>query len=101
MAKNDDDRLLVYQDLLKFYPGSVTAINNMAAIYLDKEQPAKSLELLKNLKTDSPEVLNNLAIAYAALEEEDKAIEILSRLSTDDAKYNLELLQPKTAKADN
>ena len=101
LAKNDDDRLLVYQDLLKFYPGSVTAINNMAAIYLDKEQPAKALELLKNLKTDSPEVLNNLAIAYAALEEEDKAIEILSRLSTDDAKYNLELLQPKTAKAAN
>ncbi|MBD5419066.1 MAG: tetratricopeptide repeat protein [Bacteroides sp.] len=99
LAKDDDDRLMVYQDLLKFFPESITAINNMAAIYLEKEQPAKAVELLKDLNSDSPEVLNNLAIAYAALEDEDKAIEILEKLSSEDAKYNLELLEPNSAKA--
>ena len=66
----------------------------MAAIYLENEQPAKAVELLRGINTDSPEILNNLAIAYAALEDEDKAVEILQRLSTEDAKFNLELLEP-------
>lgn len=101
LAVNDDDRLLVYRDLLEYYPESITAINNMAAIYLEKEHPEKAISLLKDLKTDSPEVLNNLAIAYAAMEDEEKAIGILSGLSTDDAKYNLELLQPSSASTNN
>lgn len=96
LAVNDDDRLLVYQDLLKFYPESITAINNMAAIYLERGEPAKALTLLKDLTTDSPEVLNNIAIAYAALENEEKAIKILSKLPSEDAIYNLELLQPSS-----
>lgn len=94
LAVNNDDRLLVYRDLLKFYPDCLAAINNMAAIYLENEQPAKAVELLRGINTDSPEILNNLAIAYAALEDEDKAVEILQRLSTEDAKFNLELLEP-------
>ncbi len=101
LSKDDDSRMLVYKDLIRYYPESIPALNNLAALNLEKGDAASAIALLKDLKTDSPEVLNNLAIAYPEIGEEEQALEILSGLSSEDARYNLDMLQPASARKSN
>lgn len=95
LVDSPDGKKEVYQVILKYFPQSQIAANNLAVLYLREGNSAKALETLAVLAEHSPEVLNTLAVGYVYADNYEKAIELLQDVELPEARYNLGLIKAK------
>jgi len=95
LMKSHDEKVEVYQTILKYFPQSQIAANNLAVLYLREGQTEKAQEVLKGLAQYSPEMLNSLAASYVYTNDYEKAIELLQEVDLPEARYNLGLIKAK------
>ena len=100
LADTHEKKKEVYMTILKYFPQSHVAANNLAVLYLREGNEKKALETLAGLKEHSPETLNTLAASYVYLADYERAIELLQEVELPEARYNLGLVKAKQRKLD-
>lgn len=100
LADTHEKKKEVYMTILKYFPQSHVAANNLAVLYLREGNEEKALETLAGLKEHSPETLNTLAASYVYLADYERAIELLQEVELPEARYNLGLVKAKQRKLD-
>ena len=85
----------VYRTVLRYFPQSLPAANNLAILLLREGKAYEAERVLKELESNSPEALNALAATYVYQNKYEEAVELLSRIAADDvqARYNLGLVR--------
>lgn len=100
LADTHEKKKEVYMTILKYFPQSHVAANNLAVLYLREGNEEKALETLAGLKEHSPETLNTLAASYVYRADYERAIELLQEVELPEARYNLGLVKAKQRKLD-
>lgn len=98
LAGTHDRKKEVYTTILKYFPQSHVAANNLAVLYLREGNEGKALEILDNLKEHSVETLNTLAASYVYKADYERAVELLQDVDLPEARYNLGLLKARQRK---
>ena len=98
LASDDKSRIQVYETILKYFPESDVAANNLAILYLNEDRTDDAHRVLENRKESTPEMLNTLAASYVFVENYERAIELLQNVGLSEARYNLGLLNAKQRK---
>ena len=98
LASDDKSRIQVYETILKYFPESDVAANNLAILYLNEDRTDDAHRVLENRKEYTPEMLNTLAASYVFVENYERAIELLQNVGLSEARYNLGLLNAKQRK---
>ncbi len=98
LAPTYEQKKEVYRTIMKYFPQSQTAANNLAVLYLREGNAEKAREVLAQLAKHSPEVLNTLAASYVYTDDYERAIELLQEVELPEARYNLGLLRAKQRK---
>lgn len=98
LAGTHDRKKEVYTTILKYFPQSHVAANNLAVLYLREGNEGKALETLDNLKEHSVETLNTLAASYVYKADYERAVELLQDVDLPEARYNLGLLKARQRK---
>lgn len=93
LAKDDASRMQVYQTILKYFPQSKVAANNLAVLYLRQDNEEAARKVLEQLNEYSEETLNTLAATYIYEENYERAIELLQQVDLPITRYNLGLLK--------
>ena len=85
----------VYRTVLRYFPQSLPAANNLAILLLREGKAYEAERVLNELESNSPEALNALAATYVYQNKYEEAVELLSRIAADDvqARYNLGLVR--------
>ncbi len=85
----------VYRTVLRYFPQSLPAANNLAILLLREGKAYEAERVLKELESNSPEALNALAATYVYQNKYEEAVELLLRIAADDvqARYNLGLVR--------
>ena len=97
-AADDRSRIQVYETILKYFPESDVAANNLAILYLNENRTDDARQVLEARKEYTPEMLNTLAASYVFAENYERAIELLQNVELPEARYNLGLLNAKQRK---
>lgn len=93
IAKTDAEKIAVYRTVLKYFPQSVVAANNLSVIYLRQDRVKEALDVLENREGSiNDEILNTLAVANMLSDDLEEAGVLLGRISTSDARYNMGIL---------
>lgn len=95
LMKSHNEKVEVYQTILKYFPQSQIAANNLAVLYLREGRTEKAQEILSGLSQYSPELFNSLAASYVYANNYEKAIELLQDVDLPEARYNLGLIKAK------
>ena len=98
LAVDDKSRIQVYETILKYFPESNIAANNLAILYLNENREEDAKRILENQKQYTPEMLNTLAASYVYGGDYERAIELLQGVELPEAGYNLGLLKAKQRK---
>ena len=98
LAADDKSRIRVYETILKYFPESEVAANNLAVLYLNENRADDARRVLEARKEYTPEMLNTLAASYVFAEDYERAIELLQGVDLPVAGYNLGLLKAKQRK---
>ena len=98
LAADDKSRIQVYETILKYFPESDVAANNLAILYLNENRTDDARQVLETRKEYTPEMLNTLAASYVFAENYERAIELLQNVELPEARYNLGLLNAKQRK---
>ena len=98
LADTHEKKKNVYQTIMKYFPQSQTAANNLAVLYLQEENTEKARKVLEKFNQYSPEMLNTLAASYVYTNDYERAIELLQDVDLPEARYNLGLLKAKQRK---
>lgn len=98
LTETDERKKSVYQMIMKYFPQSQVAANNLAVLYLNEGDEPRALEVLESLEELSAENLNSLAASYIYANEYEKAIELLQNSNLPSARYNLGLLKARQRK---
>lgn len=88
----------VYETILKYFPQSQVAANNLAVFALRDGNADKAKALLEVPGKYTPDMLNALAAAYIYKEDYEKAVELLNDVELPQARYNLGLLKARMRK---
>ena len=88
----------VYETLVKYFPQSETAANNLAYFALQDGDEDKARQILAVPESYSPDMLNSLAATYIYKGDYEKAVELLSDVDLPEARYNLGLLKARQRK---
>lgn len=100
LATTHERKKEVYQTLMKYFPQSKVAANNLAVLYLREGNEAEARRVLDSLEEHSVETLNTLAASYVYAGDYERAIELLQTVDLPQARYNLGLLKAKQCKLD-
>lgn len=100
LAVDDKARKEIYLTLLKYFPQSAVAANNLAVLYLREGNVEEAQHVLNSQKEFTPELLNTLAAIYVYRGDYERAIELLKDVELSEARYNLGLLKAKQRKLD-
>lgn len=93
-----DEKKGVYSTLVKYFPQSSVAANNLAYLILESGDAAKAKAIVEEQKNYTPELINTLAATYVYQNNYEKAIELLKSVDLPKARYNLGLIQAKRRK---
>lgn len=93
LAGNDSTKREVYGILMRFFPQSAVAANNLAVLYLRDGQVSEARQTLRSQQEYSDEMLATLAASYIYEEDFERAIELLQEIDLPEARYNLGLLK--------
>lgn len=95
LAESSEEKKEVYRTLMRYFPQSKVAANNLAVLYLREGKEEEARSVLARQQEYTPEMLNTLATTYVYEEEYEKAIELLQDIELPEARYNLGLLKAK------
>ena len=95
LASTPEEKKSVYETILKYFPQSQVAANNLAVLYLRDGNEDKAREILSSLEEYSEETLNTLAASYVYSGDYERAIELLQDVELPQARYNLGLLKAR------
>lgn len=98
LKKNAEEKKEVYRTILKYFPQSNVASNNLAVLYLREGNDAEARHILESRTEYTPETLNTLAASYVHAANYERAIELLQDVELPAARYNLGLLKAKQRK---
>lgn len=98
LAESDTSKIEVYCTLMKYFPQSEVAANNLAVLYLRSGQPEKARQTLQTQQEYSPEMLATLAACYIYSDDYERAVELLQEVELPEARYNLGLLKARQRK---
>lgn len=98
LAESDTSKIEVYCTLMKYFPQSEVAANNLAVLYLRSGQPGKARQTLQTQQEYSPEMLATLAACYIYADDYERAVELLQEVDLPEARYNLGLLKARQRK---
>lgn len=98
LAPTNEKKREVYRAIMKYFPKSQIAANNLAVLYLREGNTEKAQEVLAQLAKHSPEILNTLAASYVYADDYERAIELLQEVELPEARYNLGLLKAQQRK---
>ena len=98
ISKSVDEKKGVYSTLVKYFPQSSIAANNLAYLMLESGDAAKAKAIVEEQKNYTPELINTLAATYVYQNDYEKAIELLKSVDLPQARYNLGLIQAKRRK---
>lgn len=85
----------VYETLLRYYPQSQPARNNLAVLLLRDGRGDEAATLLEGVDDASSEVLNTLGTAYFTQGDNEKAAAAFQQSGTPEARYNLGLVRAR------
>ena len=88
----------VYETLVKYFPQSTVAANNLAVLALRRGDTDKAEAILAVPGTFSPEMTSALAAAYVYRGDFERAVELLADVEDPQARYNLGLLKARQRK---
>ena len=88
----------VYETLVKYFPQSEVAANNLAVFALRDGDADKAKTILAVPGNYSPDMLNALAATYIYKGDYEKAVELLADVDLPEARYNLGLLKARQRK---
>ena len=88
----------VYETLVKYFPQSTVAANNLAVFALRDGDTDKARALLAVPGDYTPDMLNALAATYIYKGDYEKAVELLGDVDLPEARYNLGLLKARQRK---
>lgn len=100
LATNDTAKTEIYRTLMKYFPESTVAANNLSVLYLRSGQVEEAKKTLQRQKEYSPETLATLAACYVYANDFERAIELLRDVELPEARYNLGLLKARQRKLD-
>lgn len=100
LKKDSQEKKKVYETILKYFPQSQIAANNLAVLWLREGNEEKAREIIECVKDYSPEMLNTLAASYVYREDYEKAVELLQKIENPQARYNLGLVRAAQRKLD-
>lgn len=95
LAKSPGEKKEVYTTIIKYFPQSGVAANNLAVLYLREGKEGEARAVLSRQTGYTPEMLNTLAASYVYAGEYQKAVELLRDSELPEARYNLGLLKAK------
>ena len=95
LAATPEEKKSVYETILKYFPQSQVAANNLAVLYMRGGDEDKAREILSSLEEYSEETLNTLAASYVYSGDYERAIELLQDVELPEARYNLGLLKAR------
>lgn len=95
LKKESEEQAEVYQTIIRRFPHSETAANNLAVLYLDAGKADEACKMLEQLPTRSPKIQNALAVSHTHAGNYEKSIELLQASDSPEARYNLGLLQAR------
>lgn len=99
LADTPERKKEVYTTLLKYFPDSQVAANNLAVLWLREGNEQEARQVLDRLKDYSEEALNTLAASYVYEGDYERAIELLQdHIELPQARYNLGLLKARQRK---
>ncbi len=98
LVETYEEKKEVYQTIMKYFPQSQVAANNLAVLYLRENREEEAREVLSTLSSYSPEALNTLAASYVYAADYERAIELLQSVELPEARYNLGLLKARQRK---
>lgn len=93
LVGNDSLRIGVYSTIMKYFPQSDVAANNLAIIYLRNNRIDMAEQTIKRQKEYSEEMINTLAACYVYADDDERAVELLQNVELPQARYNLGLLK--------
>ena len=93
LAGSPEEKKEVYRTLIKYFPQSKVAANNLAVLCLREGKEDEARAVLARQSEHTPEMLNTLAASYVYAGEYEKAVELLQRVDLPEARYNLGLLK--------
>ncbi|MGN0044103.1 tetratricopeptide repeat protein [Alistipes indistinctus] len=93
LVGSPEEKKEVYRTLMKYFPQSKVAANNLAVLYLHEGKEDEARAVLAQQGEYTPEMLNTLASSYVYAGEYEKAVELLQRVDLPEARYNLGLLK--------
>lgn len=95
LKKDYADQIEVYRTIIKYFPQSETAINNLAVLYLHIGRSDEACRVVERMAAYSPEMLNTIAVKHIYTHDYEKAIELLQGSELPEARYNLGLLKAR------
>ncbi|HJE39865.1 MAG TPA: hypothetical protein K8V47_08935 [Candidatus Amulumruptor caecigallinarius] len=98
LAADDRSRMQVYETILKYFPESHVAANNLAILYLGEGRTDDARRVLESQKEHTPEMLNTLAACYAYAGDYGHAAGLLHDVKLPQSQYNLGLIKAKQRK---
>lgn len=98
LADTPERKKEVYTTILKYFPQSQVAANNLAVLHLREGNEGEALRILNQMKDHSAETLNTLAASYVFADDYERAVELLKDVELPEGRYNLGLLKAKQRK---
>lgn len=95
LMKKYEDKKEVYRTIMKYFPQSQTAANELAMLYQSEGNIEKACEVLARLTQYSARVMNALADKYVYAHQYERAIELLQDIEPPEVYYNLGLIKGK------
>lgn len=100
LMETDSAKTEVYNVIMKYFPQSQVAANNLALLYMRGERMDLAKRTLERLEEFSPETLNTMAAGYVYANDYERAVELLQNLELPEARYNLGILKAAQRKLD-
>lgn len=95
LAETAEKKKEVYRTIMKYFPQSEIAANNLAVLCLREGKGEEARAVLALREEYTPEMLNTLAASYVYDGDYQQAVELLQGVELPQARYNLGLLKAK------
>ena len=94
LKHDPQEKMEVYRTILRYYPGSQVAANNIALMLREEGRTEEAAQVLTGISRYRQETKNTFAVVRAALGETEAAMVMLGECDTlPEARYNLGMLK--------